>query len=92
MDEAIRTAAISPTALATDRGYEHAPVLAGDAAQLHSRREVLRNILGTLTGYGDGGRRASVLDRTARCRGADAAHEQHRFGVAVLLHVHDRPT
>ena len=33
---------------------------------------------------------APVPDRAARCRCADADDEQHRLGVAVLLHTYDR--
>jgi hypothetical protein len=41
MDEAIRTAAISPLRQRLIDDYEHAPVLARDATQLHSGRGAL---------------------------------------------------
>src|SRR3984957_9184881 len=53
-----------PTAPTSDRRYEHAPVLARDTAQLHSRRRTLRNVPAALTRYCHGGRRAPLPDRT----------------------------
>ena len=55
MDEAIRTAAISPLRQRLIDDYEHAPVLARDAAQLHSGRGSLRDIPRAFTRYSDGG-------------------------------------
>jgi hypothetical protein len=49
MDEVNSRRCDQPTAPAPDRRHEHAPVLARDAAQLHSRRGTLRYVPEALT-------------------------------------------
>ena len=91
MNETIRTAAISPLRQR----------LIDDMNMRRFSRETQRNYIR------DVGRFATFLGRSpdtataddvrrfqieqSRCRHADADHEQHCVGVAVLLHPHDRP-
>src|SRR5271166_1553225 len=91
MNESIRTAAISPLRQR----------LIDDMNMRRSSRETQRNYIrdvgrfATFLGRSPDTATADdvtpISDRTPRCRGADADHEQHRLGVAVLLHVHRRP-
>ena len=90
MNESIRTRRHQPAAATPDRRHEHAPVLTGDAAQLHPRRGPLCNVPRALTPYRhDGSGRAADF----ACRGPirvyeipiRAVHSRVRVGGRNLL-------